>query len=330
MLYRVGPDGRSELLYRFSDRVRWVEPASDGGLWLLQGNHLFKFENSRLVDVPLPTEPGYRAMPSFEMSLEDDQRGVLWLSGWPKGLFRRENEHWTRFSPRPDLAGVGPRIIRHDRLGRMWLHYFHQPLFLVDGKTIRSFGEKDGPRIGDIGTIYTQSREILFGGDLGLARFDGRRFQTLRSTRYPALSRIQGIVQTARGETWLNAITGIVRISTKELDRAFDHPEYRLRFQVLDYRDGLPGQAQQDSYHDTAIAADDGKLWFVTNHGLAWVDPAHLVRNWLPPPVSIRSLTADDREYPFPSALVLANGISNIRIDYDAPSLSVPERVRLR
>ncbi|MEI9888755.1 MAG: triple tyrosine motif-containing protein [Rhizomicrobium sp.] len=325
-LYRVEPDGGAKILHRFSKRVRFLHASRDGSLLVLEGQHLYKIRDSRWTEILLPPEPWDQRTLAFD----EDQKGVLWLAMWARGLYRYENDRWARFAVRPDLADIGPRMMVHDRQGRMWLHYFHRPLVLVDGKTVRSFDDKDGPRIGDIGIIYAQSADILFGGDLGLARYDGQRFQTLRSTQYPILSRIQGIVQTARGDTWLSGITGIIRVSTKELDRAFDHPGYGLHFQVLDYRDGLPGLAQQDSYLHTAIATDDGKLWFITNHGLAWIDPDHLVHNRLPPPVSIRSLTVNDREYPFPSDLVLPNGVSNLRIDYDAPSLSVPERVRFR
>jgi hypothetical protein len=80
----------------------------------------------------------------------------------------------------------------------------------------------------------------------------------------------------------------------------------------------------------TAIEATDGRLWFATDNGLAWIDPAHLSKNMVPPPVSIRSLATEVKKYEPATALKLPAGTHRLRIEYAALSLSVPERVRFR
>ncbi len=80
----------------------------------------------------------------------------------------------------------------------------------------------------------------------------------------------------------------------------------------------------------TAVEATDGRLWFATDNGLARIDPARIPKNPVPPPVSIRSITADSRTYEPAGPLELPQGIASLRIDYTALSLSIPERVRFR
>ncbi len=103
-----------------------------------------------------------------------------------------------------------------------------------------------------------------------------------------------------------------------------------LSYQLLDFRDGLPGLAQQDSFEPTAIEGSDRRLWFITNHGVAWVDPAHMTRNRLPPPVSIRSVTAGGVQYAYRPQLTIPKHIADLELDYASLSLSIPERVHFR
>jgi signal transduction histidine kinase len=80
----------------------------------------------------------------------------------------------------------------------------------------------------------------------------------------------------------------------------------------------------------TAIQATDGRLWFATDNGLAWIDPAHVSKNKVPPPAAIRSIIANERSYSTFADTRLPASIKNLRIDYTALSLSIPERVRFR
>jgi signal transduction histidine kinase len=102
-----------------------------------------------------------------------------------------------------------------------------------------------------------------------------------------------------------------------------------LRYDLFDVQDGLPGYAQQGE-DASAVAAADGRLWFATNHGIAWIDPDHLIKNRIPPNVVIRSVLADQRIYQSAGPMELSEGTRSVRIDYTALSLGEPERVRFR
>src|SRR5260370_31782204 len=82
--------------------------------------------------------------------------------------------------------------------------------------------------------------------------------------------------------------------------------------------------------NSAAVEASDGRLWFATNNGLAWIDPAYIVRNGVPPPVSILSIGNEKGRQPTSSAVKFPAGTHNVEIDYTALSLSIPERVEFR
>jgi signal transduction histidine kinase len=76
----------------------------------------------------------------------------------------------------------------------------------------------------------------------------------------------------------------------------------------------------------------DGLLWYATTGGVGTVDPDHILRNPLPPPVEVIGLIADGVRHSIQHGGVLAlpQGTRDIQIDFTALSLSLPERVRVR
>ena len=99
-----------------------------------------------------------------------------------------------------------------------------------------------------------------------------------------------------------------------------------MRFDAFD---GLPG-----NFHSTdaksEVEGTDGRLWFLASDGIAWLDPSKISPNLLPPPVSIRSLTVDGKEYPYWTNASLPPPTRNLRIQFTALSLSIPQRVRFQ
>jgi len=102
-----------------------------------------------------------------------------------------------------------------------------------------------------------------------------------------------------------------------------------VRCDVLDTVTDLPDPLEEGIGQNEALRAKDGSLWFATVEGFAQVNP-RLRHNLLAPPVAIRSMVADDRTYSTFSAARLPALTRNIRFDYTALSLSIPERVRFR
>jgi hypothetical protein len=68
----------------------------------------------------------------------------------------------------------------------------------------------------------------------------------------------------------------------------------------------------------------------IAYNGLAWIDPAHIVRNVVPPPISILSIGNEKGRQTISNAVKFAARTHTVEIDYTALSLSIPERVEFR
>jgi signal transduction histidine kinase len=323
-LFRAYPNRPADTLARLAVPPSLLYADRGGTVWVSSDDGQKRLTGTRLARASFPAP--VRGAISSETQ---DRDGANWIVVNGRELFKQVRGNWQRVSlpatPRIDVI----RQVLADAENRIWLNCGAR-LIMVHGDRVEAFSERDGLSIGRIEIIATGPDELLVGGDFGLSRFDGRHFQTLRSERYPVLARVSGILQTVRGDSWINGISGVVRVATRDLDAAFANPGHGLPYKVFDLGDGLPGVAQQDGYEPTVVGDAAGRIWFVTSHGVAWIDPSRLARNALPPPITIRSLTADGREYPFRPRLDLPAGSENVQIDYTALSLSAPERVRFR
>src|SRR5262249_46775699 len=183
-----------------------------------------------------------------------------------------------------------------DQQGRIWLGYDDGGVCVMNGNEIQSFSRDDGVDIGRIKVIRGRGAQIWLGGETGLAIFNNGRFTTVKTIGEPFGS-VSGIVETADGALWLNEAQGIVCISAAESRNLLSEPNHRVSYRLYDLLDGMPGRPQINYTVSTAVEASDGRIWFATDNGLVWIDPAHQKVNGLPPPVAVKSLTTDDKTY---------------------------------
>src|SRR5260370_42267002 len=168
------------------------------------------------------------------------------------------------------------------------------------------------------------------GSEGGLSRFDHGLFVTLpKKNGLPGKS-VSGIVEDDAGFLWLAGTLSIFRVSLQELKKALLSPSYRMEGASFDGTDGLRGLPRQREPFPTAIRSSDGRLWFSTSEGVAVIDPRHLPKNVVPPPVTIEALKSDDRTLTPSSGLRLRPRARNLQFEYAALSLTAPAKVQFR
>ena len=84
--------------------------------------------------------------------------------------------------------------------------------------------------------------------------------------------------------------------------------------------------------HPAAWKLIDGTMWFATLKGIAAVDPEHLSRNIVPPPVAIDEVLIDDQRVGNlePGPLTVAPGMRRFEFRYAGMSFIAPQKVRFR
>jgi PAS domain S-box-containing protein len=326
-LYRVA-DGKVEsekpqhgvanFAYRAPDRTYWF--AGEGGLW-----HMV---SGRLTRIEIP--PALPHGDQYLQAITQDRLGGMWVSFWNHGIYRLANGIWTEYGGRRDLPTQRVHIEFTDRLGRIWFGSRNNVLAVLEGDRVRTYGPSDGVRVGDITAIYGRGSEIWIGGEFGFEQFDHGQFHSINAVDKECLRGISGIVETANGDLWLNGLGGVFHVRRAEVTEGLRNSGYQVSGERFGRGEGLPGLASQYRPLPSAIEGMDGRLWFTVNNGVVWLDPARASNRIPPPPVTIESVSADDKGYPVDSPIRLPARTSSVQIGYAAVSLSDPEAIRFR
>jgi signal transduction histidine kinase len=125
-------------------------------------------------------------------------------------------------------------------------------------------------------------------------------------------------------------MAGVARIPAAEIAKQLREPHHKLQYDLFDFRDGLKGTATQLRPLPSAVEDGDGRIRISGSDGVYWVDPVRIYKNPIPPPVSIEAIYEGNQRFSAFEASHLPKLPQNVRIEYTALSLSIPERVRFR
>jgi len=163
-----------------------------------------------------------------------------------------------------------------------------------------------------------------------LQRFDAGHFKTINAVDNDLLRGISAIIETANGDLLLNGLSRIFHVPKEELDQALANPSYRIKGEHIGRRNGLSGFAAQIRPLPSAIEGSDGRLWFATAASVACLDPKNSARRVSAPPVTIESVSANDKSYSPAPDLQFPTRTSDVQISYAGVRLSEPEAIHFR
>lgn len=148
------------------------------------------------------------------------------------------------------------------------------------------------------------------GGDDGVSRWDGQRWH-----RYPAMPEgVRSLTMDAHGDWWIATTERILRLG-KEGRRDYGGD------------DGLRATGGVKR-HRALAAGSDGRIWFATNRGVAFVDPAKL-RETSPDAIPhIHTLLADGAA--LSGTMRVPEGTHRLILRYAGLFLGAPQEVRYR
>ena len=257
-------------------------------------------------------------------AITQDRSGRLWISMW-SGTFRLERSGWTSLASMGGPEGAASAEFT-DSAGRIWFG-FANTVAMLEGDKVRIFSGKDGVQVGAVTSIQDTGTNIWIGGEFGLESFDGSRFHPVIPSDGSAFADVSGIVDDPENGLWFSGSRGIIRIPEAQL-RHLDSG--KVEFESFGLLDGLTAELRGHLASPSAVQTTDGLIWFATTTGVAWINPKRILRNTVPPPVSIESVIANGRRYNNATSLKLPARTANLQIAYTATSLTVPERVRFR
>ena len=265
------------------------------------------------------------------ISLAVDRNNELWISTATGGTYRLSGGVWKKqneaLERKPGILGA----LTGDEQGNVWLG-FSNYVVRWDGSQYQRFSFPNGTRGVSETTMSVRGDHVWLGGSGGVSLFTQGHFKVLAWKDPNLPGRVSGVLETESGDLWMNGASGITHVSVAELAKWLRDPGYAVSGERLDALDGLPGLSAERIPEPSLAESRDGRMWFATTRGIAWLDPAtlHKNRNHLPPPVVISSILTNGKTYAGSRDLTLPAHTDRLEIDYTALSLAIPERVLFR
>jgi signal transduction histidine kinase/ligand-binding sensor domain-containing protein len=298
----------------------------NGAIWSSGAGraHLLKVEGERISAVHYPGEEK-----ALVVALGVDRNDELWISRLGPKIFHLSHGVWSEknatLGRRPNLLGA----TAEDRDGNVWFAFANN-VVKWDGREFGRFSFT-GPNV-SVTSISVRGDHVWLGGTGGIQLLSEGKFHIMRWQDPELPGRVSGTVETPDGALWINGYSGITHVSPGELRKWLQNPDYAVSAEYLNAFDGLPGLSAERYPEPSVVEGSDGRLWFATTKGVAWLYPESLerLRNKTKPPVAISSVVSNGKRYLNLDQLSLPPRVRNLQIDYTALSLALPERVQFR
>ena len=326
-LTRVAADGSTKTFPETHGTV-CLRRDLNGTIWSAGGGdpRLWRYSEKGLTSLRYPEEETGPVI-----SLAVDRNGDPWISTAIGGTYRFSHGEWNRQN---ETLGKKPGVLgamTSDNAGNVWFG-FSNNLSRWDGSAYQRFSYPDGTRGVSESTMSVRGDHVWLGGSGGIQLFTQGHFYLLHWKNQDLPGRVSGVVETETGELWANGSSGITHVSAAELARWLGNPSSAISADHLAALDGLPGYSAERIPEPSVVESREGRLWFATTKGIAWLDPAKLQenRNRIPPPVTISEIVANGKSYAASNNLNLPAHTERLEVDYTALSLAIPERVLFR
>jgi signal transduction histidine kinase/ligand-binding sensor domain-containing protein/DNA-binding response OmpR family regulator len=320
----------------------------EGRLWVggqegqLAVCSLADLDCARREEAPLRADP--------ILAMHEDHSGSIWLAAGGR-LFRGEPGGWSEFDAASGVPTQTVRVFLETRDGALWMGTNGAGLTRYEAGRFTSVTEANGLPSNLIRSLYQDDDGWLWIGTegRGLARLDPRQWGAAPAgevapepggawtiTSYRAEHGlfdevIHQILEDDAGRLWMSTNRGIFWVLRDELNAFAAGRTQRITSTVYTERQGLRNREANGGIHPAGARAQDGRLWFPTQDGVAVVDPRRTGLNPLPPPVVVERVTTGSAVFrPREGSLDLDVGQRDLEIDYTALSFLSPENVRFR
>jgi signal transduction histidine kinase/ligand-binding sensor domain-containing protein len=264
-------------------------------------------------------------------SLAVDRNNDVWISTLWANVYHLDHGDWI---PQNQTLGKRPGFLgamTGDEAGNIWFGFTNN-LVRWDGAHYSKFSFTDPQLDISVMTMAVRGEHVWLGGTAGVDLFTHGHFYLMRWIDPTLPGRVSGIVETETGDLWINGFSGVTHVAANALADWLRNPTSAVSAEHFDALDGLPGLSAYRIPEPSVVESRDGRLWFATTKGLAWLDPSSLEkhRNRQPPPVMVSSAVANGKSYAGSKNLTLPSHTENLQIEYTALSLAMPERVKFR
>jgi ligand-binding sensor domain-containing protein/signal transduction histidine kinase len=319
--------------------VRSVFVAQDQKVWAgTFGRGLLQLQDGRFQAVPFTGIPD--PLLAQVSAVYQDRNGMIW-AGTQDGLVRWaawDNPNWRVFTNLAGASASAVLAVVDDTAGNFWVGTDGGGLLRLRLSGLTSFTRTNGFPSDHVASLCIDAEKVLWAGtSRGLARFDGAKWTTFTKQEGLADNSIGYLLADGKGYLWLGSSAGLMRVQRRALKDFADGLTNIIPVRVYGKEDGLPTGECTDGSQPAACRARDGKLWFPTTKGLAFVNPALLHPNTNPPPVVIEAVRVDGQlqnsstlRAPLPQSVTVPADREGLDIAYTSLNLASPDKGHFR
>ena len=264
--------------------------------------------------------------------LFEDSRGRVWVAG-QSDLLCHDQGRWIRHEVR-GVSGFGEPV------GGGSLLVCNNGGLLEENRdgVFVPFHDSEGRPVRDVGCIASSPHGGMWLGTIerGVAWLGrDRSIRWLGVGQGMPMDTVTLVHEDDFGWLWMGGDRGIARVSAEAARRVAAGRSALVQARLFDSGDGLPVNGHVVFARQPKVAAtSDGRLWFPTTQGLAWLSPNLPGQNSRAPrvlPTTASYVDAGGRQREIPwregSEIRFPPGARSIRIGFAALSYAAPSQV---
>ena len=305
-----------------SQLVRAIESDADGRLWVAGTEGVTRFDSDGQarrfgINQGVPGTIAFAFAPA--------QSGGMWV-GTLQGVARIVGD---QVEPVASTRGDDTRALYEDPRGRLWIGLRSGLRCLANGVLDRC-GTDGLPGTSVFAFHPLENGDLWLGTSVGMMRVrDGVVTRYLQRAGFHG-DAVFAILDDDRGHYWVSSNRGIARLLKSELALLDRSENAVMEPRWFGVSDGMLNAQANGASQTPAWRSSDGRLWFGTAKGVVIVDPAKLLVNTQPPPVTVERLRVDGVDVDTANPGRLGPGVERLEFQYAAMSYVAPAAVRYR
>ncbi len=309
------------------DYIWSLHAGRSGDLWIGTWNAgLARYRDGRFTQYT--TSDGLAGPRVF--GVYEDRAGDVWVSCNGQGISRLHGDRIVNYGLADGLPSGDVRGFHEDRSGRLWVGTRGGASRFEKGRFV-TLTTADGLSNNFVLAIHESRDGTMwfgtYGGGLNIYR-NGRVAGITERHGLPS-DVVFGVAEDADGFLWISTNQGIARAPIADLESQWSGNPRPIRWRRFGIADGMRSR-ECNGGNPAVLRSATGLLWFATVQGVSVVDPRRITSNPLPPPVVIRHVVADGREYPARGALELPSGVARLEFHFTALSFPAPGKSQFR
>ena len=286
---------------------------------------LYSYDHGKLTgfgNVSSQAEGGIR-------SLYTDSRGVFWF-GTNLGLDRQDGAKTSHFGAADGIPEGSVSAFAEAGDGSMWIGMSSGGVLHMKDEKLTLVGTKDGLSGESVEALHVDGDDVwigTYGGGLVLLRGGKLGRVTTKNGLFNDV--VFTIIDDQLGNLWMSCNRGIFHASKADLVAVATGARDTLSSVSFGKSDGMKS-SECNSGSPGGARTRDGLLWFPTAVGAVRIDPAHIRKNRVVPPVRIEEMRVDRAPVELRALGDLAAGSRDFEVVYTALSFTASDRVRFK